>query len=121
MRTNKFWLTITGCVLIFGIISAQTSELPACCKAKGSAELCCKKTADVNQHSGCKAKGGSEKGCAKGKQNVETASLEGNPDIKEDSSAPPACCAQNANQKRSFWDKLIGRNKNHKSCSTKQK
>ena len=117
MRLSKFFLMVAVSVFMLAIITAQSDDLPVCCKTKGGVEFCCKKGADINLPACCKAKGGAGKCCARGTQ---TTTIALNTETTMDAQTLPACCAMNANQKRSFWDKLFKRNKDPKSCCAKK-
>ena len=118
MKLSKFYLILVGGIFIIATITAQSSNLKPCCKEKGGVEFCCKKNTKENLPACCKAKGGAGQCCAKGKQNSSTAIVT---NTTSNTQSLPACCANRANQKRSFWDKLFGKNKDLPACCANKK
>ncbi len=113
MKLSKFQIMLIVSMFFITINTAQDSNLKACCKNKGGIELCCNKDVTKNISNGCKGKGGTSQCCAKGKQTNSTAAVN---NTSSNTQSLPACCVNRANQKRSFWDKLLGRKKDLPAC-----
>ena len=110
---RKLLIVLIGSAVMLTTIVAQTNSLPACCKSKSSNELCCNKKIEKNVSS-CKSKDCRKNCCSK---NDYSSTI-----IKENNTASimPGCCANKKMKKRSFFDKLLGRNKKPACCSAKK-
>ena len=113
MKFSKFQMMLIVSMFYITIISAQGNNIESCCKNKGGTEFCCKKDVKNNITAECKGKGGTSQCCAKGKQNSSIPVVNNTP---SNTQSLQSCCSNKATQKRSFWDKILGRKKELPAC-----
>ena len=113
MKLSRFQIILIVSMFFITINTAQDSNIKACCKNKGGIEFCCNKDVKKNIPACCKRKGGASQCCAKGNQTSSATVVK---NTSSNTQSLPSCCANRANQKRSFWDKLLGRKKDLPAC-----